>query len=270
MKVAKMLFAVLVAMICQSALADCPGGTMSTGWCWPTGAGTWTSYGQWHAYNTDFPSQGNHLAKDIDADEDDSVYAMGYGVVLITRTDVGNYGGATCDGKSVTGAGIVIRHYTSSGNAVDVLYAHLKNLLVQRGSVVAPGTVIGKIRNYTWCNDRKDHLHLGVVYPARNLVAYDKGGTGDVWAGYGTTDRGFVNPVDFFEATSNTAGSKIYGCNPSKERCLLRISGSIGWYPPVDDCQQATQWYNMATVNSEKTAVGSTTKSACPLACFAN
>ncbi len=270
MKVAKILFAGLTAMVCQFASAECVGGTMSTGWCWPTDAGAWTSYGQWHAYNADFPSQGNHLAKDIDATEEDLVYAMGYGVVLITRTDVGFYGGATCDNKSITGAGAVIRHYTSTGKAVDVLYAHLKDLLVQRGSVVVPGTIVGKIRKYTWCNDRKDHLHLGVVYPARNLAAYDRGGTGDVWAGYGTTDRGFVNPVNFFEGDSNKAGSKIYACDPSKERCLLRINGPVGWYPPVDDCQQASQWFSVATVNGEKTTIGSTTRSSCPMICFAN
>lgn len=245
----------------------CPGGTMNTGWCWPTKAGAWTEdYLAWHGYNDGF--NGKHLAKDIAASEGDDVYAVDYGVVLITRTDVGYYGGATCDGKGISGAGVVVRHYTSSGKAVDVLYAHLKDLQVKRGDVITPGTVIAKIRNYTWCSSRMDHLHFGVVFSARDLSAYNATGIGDVWAGYGASDRGFVNPVDFF--ATNTKGNKIYSCDPSKERCLFRINGPVAWYPPVDDCQQASQWFNMATVNGEKTMVGSTTKSSCPLACYAN
>lgn len=66
--------------------------------------------------------------------------------------------------------------------------------------------------------------------------------------------------------------SKEGRCNTSNWRCAIRSpkTSTVGWFPPVDDCQQASQWYNMATVNGEKTAVGSTTKSACPLACYAN
>ena len=113
-----------------------------------------------------------------------------------------------------------------------------------------------------------NHLHFGVVFSARDLSAYNAIGSSDVWVGYGTSDRGFVDPVGFFAA--NTRGGKIYSCNPSKERCLLKINGSVAWYPPVDDCQQASQWFNMATVNGEKITVGSTTKSTCPLVCYAN
>lgn len=240
---------------------------MSTGWCWPTNAGQWTDYLAWHQLNPGFPGK-NHLAKDIAATEGDQVYSVDYGVVLVVRTDVSNYGGATCDGKNISGAGVVIRHYTSSGKSVDVLYAHLKDLEVRKGDVVTPGTAIAKIRNYTWCTLRMDHLHLGVAYPARDLSVYERTSM-NFWAGYnGTSDLGFVNPEVFFRDNSN--GNKVYACNPSKERCLFRINGLVAWYPPVDDCQQASQWFNMATVNGEKTMVGSTTKSACPLACYTN
>ena len=58
-------------------------------------------------------------------------------------------------------------------------------------------------------------------------------------------------------------------CNPTKWRCDLKVNGPIGWFPPVDYCEQASQWYNMALVNGEVIAVGSTTKAACPIACLA-
>ena len=253
-----------------SSVFACPGGTMSTGWCWPTGAGKWTNDLAWNGSNSGFPGT-RHLAKDVDADENDPVYAMDYGVVLIVREDVNFYGGASgCNPtpQSIKGGGAVVRYYNSTGKAIDVLYAHIKELQVQRGNLVVPGQVIAKVRNYTWCGNRMDHLHLGVAFPARTMSYYDGSGSGDVWAGYGTSDRWFVNPETFF--ASNTAGKKIYGCNPSQERCLLKINGPIGWFPPVSDCTRASQWFNMATVNGEKVTVGSTTKSACPLVCYAN
>lgn len=262
-----LLFSALNATFAQGA---CPSGQMSTGWCWPTNASGWTvQYLDWHQPNSGF--NGVHLAKDIAANENDPVYSVDYGIVLIARDDINFYGGASgCSptAASIKGAGLVIRHYTVSGKAVDVLYAHLKNLQVKRGDVVTPGSIVGQIRNYAWCGQRMDHLHLGVANPARNLVAYEGGGNGDVWAGYGSSDRGFVDPVDFFGSTSK--GGRIYSCDPSKERCLFRINGPVAWYPPVSDCQQASQWFNMTVVNGEKVTAGSATKSACPLACYSN
>ncbi len=60
-------------------------------------------------------------------------------------------------------------------------------------------------------------------------------------------------------------------CNPSKERCTLRINGLIGWYPPVDDCQQASQWFELIRDTANKVSkIVPATKSACPLVCYAN
>lgn len=98
-----------------------------------------------------------------------------------------------------------------------------------------------------------------------------------------------VNSATYYRGSGNTyhrntdKGTSVQGswilkgfiyqkesCNPSKERCTLKVNGPIGWYPPVNDCTQASQWFNIAMVNGEKVAVGSTTKSACPLVCYAN
>lgn len=86
-------------------------------------------------------------------------------------------------------------------------------------------------------------------------------------SGYGSTTYiidGFVYPLGM--TASNPS------CNISSWKCSIRSpkQSFIGWFPPVDDCQQASQWFNLATVNGEKIAVGSTTKSACPQVCYAN
>lgn len=250
------------------AFAACSGSPMSNGWCWPIAGGSWGSALGWHGSNSGF--SGVHLAKDIMASEGTSVYAVSRGIVLITRSNVSFYGGATgCNptATSIQGSGVVIRHYTADGKPFEVLYAHLKNVSVQRGDVVEPGTSVGQVRDYTWCGTTMNHLHLGVVFPARSLSAYDGSGTGNVWAGYGTTDKGFVDPVNFF-ATQSVGN--IASCDPTKERCLIRPNGPVGWFPPVLDCEQAAQWFNLATVNGEKTAVGTTVKSSCPQSCYAN
>ncbi len=60
-------------------------------------------------------------------------------------------------------------------------------------------------------------------------------------------------------------------CDPSKERCALRKGGTVSWFPPVDDCQQASQWFQLIYDNQNQVSrIEPTTKSTCPQACFAN
>lgn len=141
-------------------IAACHGTPMRTGWCWPTASGGWSNYLEWHGHNSGFSDP--HLAQDINAAENDPVYAVAKGLVLIVRENISKYGGAnrcSSDGKttvSIPGAGIIVRHYTSNGEPVDVLYAHLKNVQVKKNDVVEPGDVIGYVRNYTWCGLREE------------------------------------------------------------------------------------------------------------------
>ncbi len=86
-------------------------------------------------------------------------------------------------------------------------------------------------------------------------------------AGFGATAytvNGFVYPIGMTQSTPN--------CNVSSSKCSIRSpsNSSIGWFPPVDDCRQASQWYNMATISGERQAVGSTTAAFCPEVCYAN
>lgn len=60
-------------------------------------------------------------------------------------------------------------------------------------------------------------------------------------------------------------------CDPSKEKCTLRKGGTVGWYPPVNDCQQASQWFQLIYDNQNQVSrIEPTTKSACPQVCYAN
>lgn len=58
-------------------------------------------------------------------------------------------------------------------------------------------------------------------------------------------------------------------CDPLKEKCTMRTSGSIGWYPSVVNCQEATQWFRLVKDATNKVSrIEIATKDACPLACF--
>lgn len=261
----RLLFGFLCFVFGSVAKASCPASSMEKGWCWPTIRMNWSNELVWHGINSSF--SGVHLGKDIDANENDLVYSVAKGTVLIVRNDVSYYGGAVCNPgpSSISGSGIVIRHYTSTGNAVDVLYAHIKNIRVSKGDIVESGKVLGEIRNYTWCGARMDHLHFGVAYPDRNMSLYDGSGSADVWAGYGSTDKGFVNPVEFF--TSNSVGG-FPVCDPMQEECQIKAYGNFGWYPPVMNCSQANQWF---LLDSGQNIVGSGNISGCsqvPAACY--
>ena len=58
-------------------------------------------------------------------------------------------------------------------------------------------------------------------------------------------------------------------CDFTKERCNIRISGSIGWFPSVSDCSQASQWFVIGTMNGERMPIGTASAADCPLMCVA-
>ncbi len=143
--------------------------------------------------------------------------------------------------------------------------------LGQSGHVAFVARVISSteiiIDHANWDGQETRHLGVKVRDVSGNWTSVNIENTPG--SGYGPsayTIDGFIYPLGMTASNPN--------CNISSWKCSVRSpkSSNIGWFPPVDDCQQASQWYNMATVtvNGEKIAVGSTTKSACPQACFAN
>lgn len=58
-------------------------------------------------------------------------------------------------------------------------------------------------------------------------------------------------------------------CNPSKEKCALNKYGTIAWYPPVENCDQASQWFQLIYDGQNQVSrIETTTKDACPTACM--
>jgi len=45
-------------------------------------------------------------------------------------------------------------------------------------------------------------------------------------------------------------------------------TNGIAWFPPVSNCQDASQWYLISSEGGITKAIGTATKAACPLACF--
>lgn len=72
-------------------------------------------------------------------------------------------------------------------------------------------------------------------------------------------------------STSWTLKGFIYktSCNPTQERCDIRVSGSVGWFPPVLACSDASQWFIIGTMNGERMPIGTSNVANCPRACAA-
>jgi murein DD-endopeptidase MepM/ murein hydrolase activator NlpD len=156
----------------------------TTGFYFPTDQrGNTGGYYGWWAYNSAFG--GNHLAQDIKSSVGSPVYAVADGVVALSRSDVGSYGGDT---PSRAGGGLVVEHYTSTGRRFYVLYAHLQtDRLPAVGTRVYAGQVISYVANYKSGNSNIPHLHFGIMLD--NLP-------NNPWRGYtsNSSKQGFDSP----------------------------------------------------------------------------
>ena len=191
---------------------SCIGGELSNGFCWPTE--DMGLYLRWHEYNEYYKDSGPHLAQDIEAIEGNDVYAIADGIVLHSRMNVGGYGGV-----GLPGGGIIIKHRNSSGNFFIVQYAHLKNLSVSAGTNVLKGQKIAEIGPYA---NGTVHLHFAIRFPFNDDSV-------DRWAGYGWTDKGFVNPMTFMDEYS-------------PGHMFFRRVGNIDWAPASASCVNADTW----------------------------
>lgn len=209
-----LFMAVFVLLLSGNCLAGCPGGTMPNGFCWPT-EGNDLLLG-WHGSNPDYPEK-SHLGQDIRAAEGKGVFAIADGVVLYNRMDVGGFGGYGFDG-----GGLIIKHKLSSGEEFTALYAHLKNISV--GATVKKGQKIAEIGPYI---GGTTHLHLGIRFPYND--------DGNRWAGYGSDDSGFTNPLNFINNyTPNNWLSVVY--------YPYFRAGNLAWFPGDVSCINADQW----------------------------
>lgn len=104
-----------------------------------------------------------------------------------------------------------------------------------------------------------DGVNYATYYPNGN-GAYHRNGGSQAWI-----LKGFIYPRGISSESDNT-------CDPTKEKCDIRINGDVGWFPPVDICQSASQWFIVGTdSNGEKYVMGSRPNaSACPMMCVPN
>lgn len=57
-------------------------------------------------------------------------------------------------------------------------------------------------------------------------------------------------------------------CGVSNTTCQMNIVGDIAWFPAIDDCAKASQWFIVTKdTNGEYVRIGSASPAYCPLAC---
>lgn len=216
---------VFVALLTGNCLAECPGGTMPNGFCWPT-EGNELLLG-WHKTNDSYPG-GVHLGQDIKVAEGKKVFAIADGAVLHNRMDVDGYGGVGFDG-----GGLVIRHKLSNGEEFTALYAHLKNITV--GSTVKRGQKIAEIGPYM---GGTVHLHFGIRSPFND--------DSNCWSGYGYgNDNGFLNPVMFIQGNAPYID---FSDDSQPVEATVRKDGEAAWYPPNVNCLDANVWFRITDI----------------------
>ncbi len=181
-QVVVMLTFILFTLVGNGYASECQGKEMTNGFCWPVEGDDLLL--MWRGVNDNFPGK-FHLAQDIRANEGDDVYAIADVVeVLHKRMDVDCYGGLNSQDHCIDGGGLIIKYQLANGQYFTALYAHVKNISVssetKKGQKIAE---IGPYRNGTV------HLHFGIRFP------FDD--DDNRWAGYGTTELGFVDPINF-------------------------------------------------------------------------
>lgn len=96
----------------------------------------------------------------------------------------------------------------------------------------------------------------------RNDVNYCLSMTGDSSAGYNVASFGTKYPITgWLRPTCDAALEKP--CKIKSPRSL-----DMGWYPPMNLCQDATQWFILGRENDKKVYSGYTTSASCPNACY--
>ena len=255
---AVMLFILLFPI--SSLAGSCPFGTMEKGWCWPTEKGGWGNLLDWHGVNPAYP--GIHLGKDI-APGDNAIagpnksgrraVSLADGVVYAVKDDVCGYGGITTISDGTTckykrGAGMVIRHTTTSGQDAYILYAHLDPLTARWhvGDTVMQGQDIGILNDYT---GGSIHLHLGVSLTASS----------NPWPGYGDTDGIFINPVTFLQSNNPRPGFVIRSAPLSNGKVYWRTKNLTDL-----SCENAQAWL---VEDNDKAMSYETNSSICPKSC---
>lgn len=197
----------------------------------PTG-GTWLGRDAAHDNDSYHYFDGlYHIGVDmVTGDFNAPVYAIADGTIFFRDCDQEkkNWGSGNC--------ALFIRHKTSTGQVFTGLYGHLRMTTIPDGNDVVAGQVIGKTGSFTG-PESNAHLHFGVrlgdsLSPSPWGIMPNSSWTTPCEDNVQCTN-GFINPIAFIQ---NNA--------PSLKRKMSH-SGTVYWYPPVDFCTNANQWYRM-------------------------
>jgi hypothetical protein len=160
--------------------------TGSGGWFWPIGTEDFRGWSGWLQPRGAYL----HVAQDMPCAYRRAVYAVGDGVVFISRADAGGYGVGGAPGGC-----IIITHTTAAGTKFHALYGHVSGLRVKEGERVQAGQVIARVNG---CRHLHFSTHPGTKYRDRNPYA---GHVPKSWADHG----GFVDPVRFLKTNPRAA-----------------------------------------------------------------
>jgi murein DD-endopeptidase MepM/ murein hydrolase activator NlpD len=173
-----------LAVDARAALgAPAPG---SGGWYWPIGTEDFKGWSGWLEPRGAYV----HVAQDMPCSYGHAVYAIGDGVVFISRADAGGYGVGGANGGC-----IIITHATAAGTEFHALYGHVYGLKVKEGERVTARQVIARVNG---CRHLHFSTHRGTTYRDRNPYA---GHVPRSWPDHG----GFVDPVRFLKTNPRAA-----------------------------------------------------------------
>ena len=158
----------------------------SGGWYWPIGTEDFKGWAGW----LDPRGAYVHVAQDMPCAYGHAVYAVGAGVVFISRADAGGYGVGGAPGGC-----IIISHTTAAGTQFHALYGHVYGLRVKQGERVVAGQVIARVNG---CRHLHFSTHPGTRYRDGNPYA---GHVPKSWADHG----GYVDPVEFLKTNPRAA-----------------------------------------------------------------
>ena len=158
----------------------------SGGWIWPVGTEDFKGWSGWLDPRGGYV----HVAQDMPCSYGHAVYAIGGGVVFISRADAGGYGVGASPGGC-----IIITHTTAAGTKFHALYGHVYGLKVKEGQHVVAGQVIARVNG---CRHLHFSTHPGAKYRDGNPYA---GHVPKSWADHG----GYVDPVKFLKTNPRAA-----------------------------------------------------------------
>lgn len=157
------------------------------------------------------------------------------------------------------------------------IYAHLSEYIASHNSHVNVGDEIalsgGAPGTPGAGTSTAPHLHFGVhddsgVGKSRPMGVYAFDRNTNVWGYLSTESHMFKCDTSSSNKDGHRYEARPMYCSPTQEECQIKAYGNFGWYPPISNCSQASQWF---LLDSGQNIIGSGNISGCsqiPAACY--